>query len=363
MKFQVNRSALSQAVGLSFAAVAARCPKPVLQCLLLTADLAGLQVYGTDLEVSIDARIDGVQVDEPGRVAVNAAQLRDILRESPEDVIRLESNGDTLNVRTDSGHFKLFTQDVKEFPPEPKLEKPATFSVGVKALQAQINRVDFAIAKESTRYAFNGALFKVEKKKLLVVATDGRRLALSTTPLTEAQSCQAVIPAKVLALVSKLNADKPEDQIEVQISENRVAFTTPTVSIASALVEGTFPPYADVIPKDCDKKVILTKASFISAVRRTALLQAEEGKGIAFDFSQKGLVLSSRAPDAGEATVNYPCKFEGAGIKIGFNPQYVLDGVKVADAEEVSLEMTAPNRPGLLRAGDWLCVVMPVNLE
>ena len=171
------------------------------------------------------------------------------------------------------------------------------------------------------------------------------------------------MPAKALTLLEKL-VDDPEELIGVQIRENQVIFHTSSATLTSNLVEGQFPPYEDVIPKDCDKKMTAATADFLSAIRRAALLTTEESKGVRMHFSKKGLVLQSRSPEAGEATINFPCKYEGSDIEIGFNPTFVVDALKVVDSDEISLELTAPNRPGLLKSGaDFTYVIMPVNLQ
>jgi DNA polymerase-3 subunit beta len=119
-----------------------------------------------------------------------------------------------------------------------------------------------------------------------------------------------------------------------------------------------------VIPKDADKKMSASTADFLSAIRRAALLTTEESRGVRLAFNKKGLVLTSRSPESGEATINFPCKFEGADVEIGFNPIFLVDALRVVNTDEVSLEMLAPNRPGLLKSGDdFLYVIMPVNLQ
>ena len=137
-----------------------------------------------------------------------------------------------------------------------------------------------------------------------------------------------------------------------------------TSPLTTNLLEGQFPPYEEVIPKETDKKMIAGTADLLSAVRRAALLTAEDSKGVRMEFTKKGLTLTSRNPEQGEAKVDFACKFDGGDITIGFNPAFLGDALKVVDADEVSFELTAPNRPGLLKAGtNFLYVIMPVNLQ
>ena len=150
----------------------------------------------------------------------------------------------------------------------------------------------------------------------------------------------------------------------MQVRENQVIAHTSSATLTSNLVEGQFPPYEDVIPKDSDKKMSAATADFLSAIRRAALLTTEESKGVRMAFGKKGVVLTSRSPESGEATINFPCKYEGTDVEIGFNPQFLTDALRVVDSDEISLELSAPNRPGLLKGGaDFLYVIMPVNLQ
>src|SRR5690606_27100725 len=139
-------------------------------------------------------------------------------------------------------------------------------------------------------------------------------------------------------------------------------FAMAAATLTSNLVEGQFPPFEDVIPKDSDKKMIAACGDFMSAVRRAALLTTEESRGVRMHFSADGLKLTSRSAEAGEAEVNFACKYEGSEVEIGFNPQFLTDALKVTDADEITFELSAPNRPGLLKGGEgFLYVIMPVN--
>jgi DNA polymerase-3 subunit beta len=339
-----------------------------LQCLKLTVEDNALTVAATDLEVAIRYRDEQVQIEQTGETLVPADKLRDIVRESIDDTLSIEITGDTAHIRGQDSHFKIFTQKATDFPPVPDFEGEADLQVAGGALKKLIGQTLFAAARESTRYAFNGVLVVAKGKRISLVSTDGRRLAMAQGDLAPGEKLdkegkKAIIPTKALQLIDKL-IDDPEELVGLQIRENQVIFHTAHATLTSNLVEGQFPPYDDVIPKDTDKKMTASTADFLSAIRRAALLTTEESRGVRLAFNKKGLVLTSRSPESGEATINFPCKFEGADIEIGFNPNFVVDALKVVDTDEVSLEMQAPNRPGLLKAGaDFLYVIMPVNLQ
>jgi DNA polymerase-3 subunit beta len=368
MKVICNRGALLEALTVAGNVSSARTPKPVLQCVKLTAAKDSLTVAATDLEVAIRYSNNQVQVEQEGELLVPADKLRDIVRESIDDTLAIETAGEQAQIKGGDSLFKIFTQRASDFPPVPDFEGEADFQMAGGQLKQLIAQTLFAAAKESTRYAFNGVLVVAKGKTITLVSTDGRRLAQAKGDLAaEAkggkEGLKGIIPVKALQLVEKLIGD-PEEMVQFQLRENQVIFHTSSATLTSNLVEGQFPPFEDVIPKDTDKKMSAATADFLSAVRRAALLTTEESKGVRMQFSKKGLVLSSRSPEAGEATVNFACKYEGTDVEIGFNPTFLTDALRVVDSDEVEFELTAPNRPGLLRGGaNFLYVIMPVNLQ
>jgi DNA polymerase-3 subunit beta len=368
MKVICNRGALLEALSIAGNAVAVRTPKPVLQCVKITAADDKLTVAATDLEVAIRCSDAQVQIEQTGETLLPADKLRDIVRESVDDTLSIELIGEQAHIKGHDSHFKIFTQSASEFPPVPDFEGEPDFEVSGPHLKQLIGQTLFAAAKESSRYAFNGILVMAKGKKLNFVATDGRRLAMATGEIARSgkmnkEGIKAIVPAKAMQLVEKL-VDDPEESVGFQLRDNQVIFHTSDATLTSNLVEGQFPPYEDVIPKDSDRKMTAATPDLMSAVRRASLLTTEESKGVRMHFGKKGLVLTSRSPESGEATVNFPCKFEGPEIEIGFNPQFMIEALKVIDADEVSMEMSAPNRPGLIRGGqNFLYVIMPVNLQ
>ncbi len=367
MKVICNRGALLSALMVAGNVVTARTPKLVLQCVKLTAADDRLVLAATDLEMAIRYSDSLVQIETPGEALLPAEKLRDIVRETVDDTLSIEVDGDTAHIRGQDSHFKIFTQAVSEFPPVPDFESEADLQISAGALRTLIAQTLFAAAKESTRYAFNGVLLTTKGKKISLVSTDGRRLAQAQGDLIidskVSDKVSAIVPAKTMQMVDRL-IDDVEETISIQIRENQIIFHTASATLTSSLVEGQFPPFEDVIPKDTDKKMAASTADFLGAIRRSSLLMTEESKGVRMQFGKSGLVLTSRSPEAGEATVNFPCKYEGADMEIGFNPAFLVDALKVVNTDEISLELTAPNRPGLIKAGsNFLYVIMPVNLQ
>src|SRR3954467_830611 len=367
MRVICNRGALLDALLMAGNVVASRTPKPVLQCVKLTAEDNTLTVAATDLEVAIRYSDAQVQIEQAGEALLPAGTLRDIVRESVDDTLSIEVANDNATIKGQDSKFTIYTQNVKEFPPVPDFEGKPDFEIAGGHLKQLIGQTLFAAAKESTRYAFNGVLVVAKGKKIHLVSTDGRRLAQAKGDLSSEKlpkdGARAIVPAKALQLIEKL-VDDPEAAVSFQLRENQVIFHTADATLTSNLVEGQFPPYEDVIPKDTDKKMTAGTADFLSAVRGASLLTTEESKGVRLAFGKSGLKLTSRSPESGEAEVNFPCKFEGGDVEIGFNPQFLTEALRVVDSDEITLELTAANRPGLLKSGaNFLYVIMPVNLQ
>ena len=224
MKVICNRGALLEALTIASSVVQARTPKPVLQCVKLTAADYRLTIAATDLEVAIRYSDTQVQIEQPGETLVQADKFRDIVRESVDDTLSLHLEKEQLHIKGQDSHFKIFTQPVSEFPPVPDFQGEADFEIQGGHLKQLINQTLFAAAKESTRYAFNGVLISANKnKKINLVSTDGRRLAMAKGELNSAtklekDGAKAIVPVKALTLIDKLIVD-PEAQAR-SVDEN-----------------------------------------------------------------------------------------------------------------------------------------------
>lgn len=365
MKLLCSRQALQEALGLVGSVVSARSPKEVLKSVRLACDSTGLFVEGTDLEVSARAVVNQVEVNEPGEALLPADRLGGIIRESAHETITVESVEDACIIRGQDDEYKIFGHDPQDFPPIAQFDEEPDFVVKAEVLRDLTDKTSYAAAKESTRYAINGVLWEKQGKKLLMVATDGRRLAKAAGNLEKAANpdmVQAIVPAKAVGLLNRL-LHSGEEEVEIKLSRNQLLARTPRAVISSVLVEGHFPKYEDVIPRDCDKKAKLNRLEFLSAIRRAALLTSEESKGVRMEFADGTLTLTSRSPERGEARIRMASEYQGEPMAIGFNPYFLVDALKVMSDEHVVFELKEPTRPGVLKGeGDFLYLVMPVSL-
>lgn len=365
MKCICDRVALLEALSATSSVAAARTPKPILQCVRLTAAKDALTVTAYDQEVGLRQHVRQIDVTKTGESLVNCERLLAIVRESADETLAFETKDDILHIRGADSHFQVIGQSAREFPPVPDMEGDADFSVKVGVLREAVGQTLFAAARENTRYAINGVLWQKKGKNLQLIATDGRRLAMSSVSLEKSvgEEVSAIVPAKALNLLSKLHF-AADEVIQVKLSTNQIILRSDRATISSVLVEGHFPKYEDVVPRDNDKKISLKTDEFMSAVKRASLLSGVESKGIRIHVSSEGLVLSGRAQEQGEATVKLSgIEYGGPALDIGFNPEFLVDALKVC-GETVSFELKEPSRPGVIRSGPvFLYVVMPVNLS
>jgi DNA polymerase III subunit beta len=366
MNVVVNRTALLEVLNVASGIAASRTPRELLKCVRLTTVDGMLLLSATDLEVALRGEIRQVEVKSAGAVLVPADKLMQIARESADETLIIESEEMVCHVRGSDSHFEIYGQDPKDFPPVPDLEGTPDMEVQPAVLSGVIERTLFAVAKENTRYAINGVLWEKRGKKLCLVATDGRRLAEAVGAAVKASGDdqRMIVPAKTMGVLQRILAHLPEDAaVAIRFSGNQVVVRAGRFVISSALVEGHFPQYEQVIPKDSDKQVELSTEEFHSAVRRAALLTNEHSKGLRLAFDKGVLVLSSRAPEEGEATISMRVAYDGDPLQIGFNPVFLADALRVVGAATVTLEFKEAAQPGVLKAGgDFLYVIMPVSL-
>jgi len=364
MKLKCERAALYEAVQLAGALASTKMAKPILQNVKMVAENKQLDVMATDLEVSIRFRLENVEISRAGSVAVSAGRLLGILRESPDDQMDVEVTDHKCCVRGRDSTFEMLGDDPADFPDVPEMMKTSPVTLARADFVEMVDKTVFAAASESTRYALNGVCFIFGANHIEMVATDGRRLAhIRRKAKGVAEGLGSIIvPAKALQHVRRVLTEE-DDSVGIKVEENRITFQSARALVSSALVEGHFPPYKEVIPKDNDKKVTLKREAFLGAIRRAALLTTEEARSVRMDFSKDALVLTSEAPEAGKAEVKLAVEFPGENLSIAFNPNFLIDVLRVLSAEDVVMEMKDPTRPAVLRDdADYLYVVMPINI-
>ena len=366
MKVNFNRAALAEALNLLMSVVPSRTPKSILRCLKIVAGDKDVQMCATDMEVGINYTISEVQIETAGEVVIPADRLAAIVRESTDEVLVLTAEEGTCKITGSDSQFTIYGHDAGQYPAVPRFDGDSDLEISLLNLQSGIERCLFATAKESTRYALNGVLWEIKGKKLILVATDGRRLVRTKLSLVKAEksleNAKIIVPAKTMSLMDKIGSSDSE-VVKVKLVDNQILICCGSVVISSNLVEGNFPKYEDIIPTGYDKKLTLKTENMLSAVKRSSLLTSEESRGIKLALNKNSLVLSGRAPETGDAKIDMQVEYSGDPIEIGFNPQFFIDVLRVIGEEEFDLELGDSDRPGLVKCGtNFLCVLMPINL-
>lgn len=308
-----------------------------------------------------------MQVEQPGEAVVHADRIASIVRESVDEVISFEATETACHLKGKDSQFTIYSNDPSQFPVIPDFEGKSSLEVELDPLQVAIEQTIFATAPENTRHAITGILWELCDKQLMLVATDGRRLAqckvdLIGTAESSLSGKRIIVPAKTMALLNKIRGSEKEKGA-VKFSNNQMVIACANVIITSNLVEGTFPKYEDIIPTDYTNRITLNTEAVLSAVRRAALLTNADSKGIRMSINKNAIVFSSRAPETGDAQIDMGIEYAREPIEIGFNPVYLIDMLKAIRTAQLDFEFDQPSRPGLFKSGsDFLYVVMPINL-
>ncbi len=363
MKVICNRNALAEALSLLSGVVGTRTTRPILQCLRLQTENDGLTLLATDLEVGLRYHIKEVEIEEPGQTVASAAKLSAIVHDIAEQTITLATEEEHVVVSAPGAKFKLFTFDADEYPPVAARGEGQKFTATAGLLTSISQQTLYAAAKETSRYAINGLHMEVKGNKIVMVGTDGRRLARAAgvLPSKVSEDIACIIPAKAVLMMERISTD-PDVPVEVTITDNQAAFATPNVLLISNLVEGRFPNYEAVIPKDNDAKAHIDRNKFLIAVRRAALMTSKESHSLKLRLADNMLTLEAKVPEEGEATIELPIEYDGEAIETAFNPEFLTEPLRVLSQDKVVMELKNSTTPVVMKAGpDFLYVLMPVT--
>lgn len=370
MKTRLPRQEFLDALTAIAAVTSGRTTRPILGCVRLATEGERVELSATDGEASLRLGVGSFTVSEPGEAIVPADRLLSIIRELPDAEIRLEADERYCTIRGEGSEFKIFVQSPADFPPVPVFDEDPDMVVDGWQLWRMINLTIYAAARETSRYAINGVLWQKAAKRLYLVATDGRRLARSGGGIRQATSADfdAIVPAKALGVFERVFAPSREQgewAVDVKVMPNQILLRSGERMLATVLVEGSFPKYEEVIPRESNKAARVNRLELHSAIRRAALLTSEEARAVKLSFDSTQLVITAQSPEQGEARVELGVEYEGEPVTIGFNPAFLNDALKALNYEIVRLELQDSFRPGILCGEDkqeFLYVVMPVSL-
>lgn len=356
-------SALQSVAGI----VERRHTLPILSNVLIQKNGAQFQLTTSDLEIQIRTKLQ-LEGDEGSfTTTIGARKLIDILRSMPSDqAISLESNQNKVILKGGKSRFTLQTLPAEDFPlVQESASFGPVFSIPQKTLKELLQQVSFAMAVHDIRYYLNGILFVVEGKQLSLVATDGHRLAFSSALLNvELPRQEVILPRKTVIEMQRL-LNKDSGMIEMQFSNNQAKFSFDQMEFVTKLVEGKFPDYNRVIPKNHTNIINLGRTSLLSSLQRTAILTSDKFKGVKLNIEPGVLRVASNNSEQEEAVDELDIDYNGDSIEIGFNVTYLIDALSNMEQEMVKIELSDSNSSALLTIPDNLdfkYVVMPMRI-
>ena len=365
MKITCQTQALHDAFQTVGAVVQSRPTRPILANVLLVASASGLEIRATDREIGMRLDVPEVRVEEEGCAALPQGRVSSILHETVDETVSVTADDTQCVITASDSVFRLPTENAGDFPEIPAFDEANSYEFTRSDFVEMVAKTTFAAHKGKHRYALNGVLLVVGPLVVRMVATDGRRLAhIERKAKNEVEGEKSVIvPTKALEQIVKVLSDQDE-KIRVSIGENQMVAKVHRGSVSAVLVEGHFPPYDSVIPKNCEKKLEVDRERFFSAVRRAALVTSDESSAVVLRVEAQKMQVSSAAPETGEAKVEVEIDYDGEEVEIGFNPEFLTDFLRVLTEEKVRVEMHDSGSAGIFRTGkDFLYVVMPVSRE
>jgi DNA polymerase III subunit beta len=326
------------------------------------------ELLATDMEIGLRVPLEA-EVARPGSAVLPARLLLDVARSLPAEPLTMELRAAEQDVEIICGPttFHLRTLRAEDFPSLPSPAPDTRVSLPTTEFVETISRVARSASRDETRPVLTGILMSASGQELRMVATDSYRLSVKETALTTPLqgSLEANVPARALQELARIAQQSPDEALAVSVGQNQVIFEIGAVVLSSRLIDGQFPNYRQLLPESVEHELRLASAELTDVVRRISLL-AQKNAPLRLSFSEGTLTVSAQTPDVGEASEAIPVPFHGESFEIGFNPEFLRDGLESIDSEELVLKLISPLRPGLIESpdsGDFVYLIMPIRLN
>lgn len=372
MKVVCSKADLSKGIQTVQNVISTKTTLPILSHILLETKDKQLRLVSTDLETGIECLVPA-RILEPGGISVPARKIGEIVRDLPEAEVHLSVKEGMITIDCQKGVFKISGLEKDDFPELPRLEEKKSFTLRQNILKKMLRKTSFTVSHDETRRAITGTFFAIKENKLKLVATDGRRLAYieRKAEIPQGLEGEVIVPVKASNEISRL-LEEAEKEIKIILGENQIAFHLDNTKLISRLIEGHFPEYQKVIPKKPVEKVVLNREPLLLALKRVSVLTSEKSSSVRLDISKNKILLTTTAPEIGNAREELDLDYEGKEISVAFNPLYMLDFLKNEEEEKIYLELTDALNPGLMRPvisdkerpleEKYLYVIMPMKL-
>src|SRR5256714_1610233 len=329
---------------------------------------AAPELLATDMEIGLRVPLQA-EIVRPGSTVLPARLLLDVVRSLPsaELTIELRSAEQDVELVCGAATFHLRTLRVEDFPTLPAPAQDTRITLPAPALMETVSRVARSASRDETRPVLTGILMSASDGELRMVATDSYRLSVKQTRLDPPLqgSLEANVPARALQELVRIAQQSPAPDVAVSVGQNQVVFELGDVVLSSRLIDGQFPNYRQLLPESVEHELRLATTEVTDVVRRVSLL-AQKNAPLRLSFSEGSLTVSARTPDVGEASEAIPVPFQGEQFEIGFNPEFLRDGLESVEADELVLKLISPLRPGLIGSPDsedFLYLIMPIRLN
>jgi DNA polymerase III subunit beta len=366
MRVVCQKDALAEKLQVVGRGVSTRTTVQILAGILLRAAGGRLQLSATDMEISVRDSLKA-QVEEEGAVVVPGRLLVDIVRLLPAGDVTLEHRADEGVARLTCGaaSYSLNTYGPEDFPRLPEIDPESAFAVERTAFLDTIGRVGRSASRDESRPVLTGILVRFEGDKLVMAATDSYRLSVKETTLANGpgQELEAIVPARALQELARVGQSAERETIQVGVQENQIVFGVDGVWLTARRIDGQFPNYRQLLPEQFEAEVQLPREELLDVVRRTGLL-AQRKSPLRLRFEEGELTVSAQTQDVGEARESLPISYGGEAMEIGFNAEFLRDGLESVTDETARLKLISPLRPGLLHgeSDDFLYLIMPIRL-
>ena len=363
LRITVSKDDLVAALGVVSRAVSTRTSVQILSGILLEARGEELRLAATDMELSLRASLPA-QIDGDGALVLPGKTLVDIARLLPSDDVAIEHRPTESVVHLTAGtaSYTLNTYNPEDFPRLPELTTVQTFAVDRDSLLDTIQRVARAASRDESRPVLTGILVQFGGGKLVMAATDSYRLAVKTTDLeSETPDLEAIVPGRALQELARVAASG--DSVEVGVHENQVVFSSEGVWLTSRRIDGQFPNYRQLLPEQFEHELTMPRGELLDVVRRAAVM-IQRATPLQLRFAEGELTVVARTHEVGESTESMPAGFTGEPLEIGFNAEFLRDGLESMDGEDVRVKLISPLRPAVIQGegDDFTYLVMPIRL-
>jgi DNA polymerase-3 subunit beta len=373
MKFKINRDHFTNGLAQVLNVVGTRATMPILSNVLIEADTDHITLTTTNLDLGIRAKIKA-EVDTAGAITLPVKRLAQIIGALPSvDVVFDAGSNNQVKIASGGSNFKIVGIAKDEFPPLPEFGDDKSFTLGQEELATMLESVSYAQSSDETRYILNGVYFNFADNKLSLVATDGRRLSVISKEfeVTEKNAGSIILPAKTVLEVLRMLGKG--EKLKVAFNDRRASFQINTdkdtsglldsIYLYSKVVEGNYPNYNQVIPKETHQRIKLERELFLQCVRRAALVCSEKSNSIKLSLSSNQLEITAQTPEFGEAHESMAIAYSGPNIAVAFNPTFVKQPLEALKKDEIFFEVKDEVSPGVIKTlENFICVIMPVRL-